>query len=149
MSRPPPTAITLEHYTIKSHPNYNRYHCGCDLLYSTKNLYQQITVSSLGSNNLSQATPLLLVNPSIGHSTVYVFRNYSYIGATIYLEINGVTVNIKVNIPFGFVCYVTIDRTELGSTVIITGVNTTFTEDRTKKIRIVGIGRYIPFRHLI
>ena len=86
---------------------------------------------------------------SIGHSTVYVFRNYSYISPAIYFEIYGVTVYIEVNIPFGFICYVTIDRTKLGSTVIITGVNRTVTEDRTKKIRIVGIGRYILFRHLI
>ena len=80
---------------------------------------------------------------------VYVFRNYSYIGPAIYLEFNGVTVNIKVDIPFRFICYVAINRTELGSTVIITGVNTTFTEDRTKEICIVGIGRYILFRLLI
>ena len=39
------------------------------------------------------------------------------------------------------ICYVAIDRTKLGSTVIITGVNRTVTEDRTKKICIVGIGR--------
>ena len=35
-------AETLEHYTIKSHPNYNRKHCGCDLLYSTNNIIKLI-----------------------------------------------------------------------------------------------------------